>query len=217
MKRLGFLICSFIACASIERNAAAQQATEATFTSPKGKGIIGGALLGAESVMLIEAAAETKPAWAYAVGGGLGAIGGGIGGFFAQDADPKVSLYLLVGGMALALPTTVAVLSATAYEPVNYTEDRPPADEPVAEPARTTPASEAKPTSRRPAPAAQPRTAKLALEPMLPPALFGWNQGELSLSIPAVEVRQMYTRTEIALYGVKQQPEVEVPVVNVVF
>jgi hypothetical protein len=30
-------------------------------------------------------------------------------------------------------------------------------------------------------------------------------------------VRQMYTRTEIALYGVKQHPEVEVPVVNVVF
>jgi hypothetical protein len=57
----------------------------------------------------------------------------------------------------------------------------------------------------------------LAREPALPPALFGWNQGELTLSIPAVEVRQMYTRTEVALYGVKQQPEVEVPVVNVVF
>lgn len=218
MKRLGFLICSFIACAGLERTAAAQQATTAppTFTSPAGKGIIGGALLGAETVMLIEAAADTKPAWAYAVGGGLGAIGGGIGGFFAQDADPKVSLYLLVGGMALALPTTVAVLSATAYEPVNYTEDRPPADEPVADPARTAPASETKPpTSRRPAP--QPRTVKVAREYKLPPALFGWNQGELTLSIPAVEVRQMYTRTEVALYGVKQQPEVEVPVVNVVF
>jgi hypothetical protein len=217
MKRLGFLICSFIAFAGVERTAAAQQVPTAppTFTSPAGKGIIGGALLGAESVMLIEAAAETKPAWAYAVGGGLGAIGGGIGGFFAQDADPKVSLYLLVGGMALVLPTTVAVLSAAAYEPVNYTEDRPPADEPVADPARTAPATETKPTSRSPAP--QPRTVKVAREPVLPPALFGWNQGELTLSIPAVEVRQMYTRTEVALYGVKQQPEVEVPLVNAVF
>jgi hypothetical protein len=215
MKRLGFIVCSFIACTGVERIAAAQQASAATFTSPKGKGIIGGALLGAETVMLVEAAAETKPAWAYAVGGGLGAIGGGIGGFFAQDADPKVSLYLLVGGMALALPTTVAVLSAAAYEPVNYVEDRPPADEPVADPARTTPAPETKPTSRRPLP--QPRAVTVAREPALPPALFGWNQGALTLSIPAVEVRQMYTRTEVALYGVKQHPEVEVPVVNVVF
>ena len=215
MKRLGFIVCSFIACAGVERIAAAQQTPEATFTSPKGKGIIGGALLGAEAVMLVEAAADTKPAWAYAVGGGLGAIGGGIGGFFAQDADAKVSLYLLVGGMALVLPTTVAVLSATAYEPFNYSEDRPPADEPVADPARTAPATETKPTSRRPV--RVPRTAMLARELALPPALFGWNQGELTLSIPAVEVRQMYTRTEVALYGVKQQPEVEVPVVNVVF
>jgi hypothetical protein len=200
----------------VHGTAAAQQVgAPPTFTSSAGKGIIGGALLGAESVMLVEAAAETRPAWAYAVGGGLGAIGGGVGGYFAQQGDPKISLYLLVGGMALALPTTVAVLSASAYEPVNYTEDRPPADEPVAEPARTTPASETKPESRRPAPAS--RTPKVARGPELPPALFGWNRGELTLSIPAVEVRQMYTRTEIALYGVKQHPEVEVPVVNVVF
>src|SRR5262245_40024111 len=139
MKRLGFLIGSFIACAGVPRIAAAQQVASGpppTFTSPAGKGIIGGALLVAESVMLVETAASTKPAWAYAVGGGLGAIGGGVGGYFAQQGDPRISLYLLVGGMALALPTTVAVLSAAAYEPVNYTEDRPPADEPVAEPAR---------------------------------------------------------------------------------
>src|SRR5262249_34108053 len=36
--------------------------------SPTGKGITGGALLGAEAVMLSEAAASVKPAWAYAVG-----------------------------------------------------------------------------------------------------------------------------------------------------
>jgi hypothetical protein len=215
MKRLGFLVCSFIACAAVEGTAAAQQVPEATFTTATAKGVIGGALLGAESVMLVEAIAGTKPAWAYAVGGGLGAIGGGIGGYFAeQEGDPRISLYLLVAGMALALPTTVAVLSAAAYEPVNYTEDRPPADEPVADPARTTPATE-KPTTRRPVPAS--KAPKIASGRALPPALFGWNQGELKLSIPAVEVRQMYTRTEVALYGVKQGHEVEVPVVNVVF
>jgi hypothetical protein len=52
---------------------------------------------------------------------------------------------------------------------------------------------------------------------VLPPALLGVKSGELTLSIPAVEVRQMYTRTEVAIFGVKQHTEVEVPVVNVVF
>ena len=36
--------------------------------SASGKGIVGGALLGAEAVMLVEAAASVKPPWAYAVG-----------------------------------------------------------------------------------------------------------------------------------------------------
>jgi hypothetical protein len=216
MKRLGIAICSFIACSALSAQSFAQQVPAGpTFTAATAKGTIGGALLGAEAVMLVEAAAETKPAWAYAVGGGLGAIGGGIGGYFAEQGDPKISLYLLVGGMALALPTTVAVLSAAAYEPVNYTEDRPPADEPVADPARSGPATDSKPTSKHSTPRAP--SATVARAPMLPPALFGLKDGQLSLSVPAVEVRQMYTRTEIALYGVKQHPEVEVPVVNVVF
>ena len=230
MTRLGIIFTAFIASAALTKPAFAQstpaaQSAPPSFTSPAGKGIIGGALLGAESVMLVEAAANTKPAWAYAVGGGLGAIGGGVGGYFAQKVgsgegnDAKLSLYLLVGGLALVLPTTVAVLSAAAYEPVNYTEDRPPADEPVADPARSapSPSTETKPpTSRRVVPTAP--VARIAREPSMPPALFGVTDGgDLTLSIPAVEVRQMYTRTEIALYGVKQQPEVEVPVLNVVF
>jgi len=173
--------------------------------------------------MLVEAAAEVKPAWAYAVGGGLGAIGGGIGGYFTQQIgtgqgkDAQVSLYLLVAGFALVIPTTVAVLSAAAYQPVNYTEDRPPADEPVADPARTSPPppAETTPSGKRAVPRAP--LAKIARGEAVPPALVGLTEGELTLSIPAVEVRQMYTRTEIALYGVKQQPEVEVPVLNVVF
>jgi hypothetical protein len=181
--------------------------------SPTGKGITGGALLGGETVMLVEAAASVKPAWAYAVGGILGAAGGGVGGYFAEHGgDAKLSIYLLVGGMALALPTTVAVLSASAYEPTNYMEDHPPTDEPVAEPAQPSASPTPKPTSRavdHRAPVAQARTAS--------PALFGVGQGALTLSVPAVEVRQVYTRTEVATFGVKQQTQVDVPVLNVVF
>jgi hypothetical protein len=186
---------------------------EGNQASPTGKGITGGALLGGEAVMLVEAAASVKPAWAYAVGGILGAAGGGVGGYFAEHSgDAKLSIYLLVGGMALALPTTVAVLSASAYEPTNYMEDRPPTDEPVAEPAQPSAAPSQKPTTR----AVDPR-APVARAPSLSPALVGVGQGTLTLSVPAVEVRQVYTRTEIATFGVKQQTQVDVPVLNVVF
>jgi hypothetical protein len=217
---------------------------EGTQASPTAKGTIGGALLGAESVMLVEAAAGTKPAWAYAVGGGLGAAGGAVGGYFTEKgSSAKLPIYLLVGGMALAIPTTVAVLSTTAYEPTNYVEDRPPADEPVAEPAQSTgapaaapatPASEPPPAPSAPdgaSPATGPsgkRTvpggrvhralAKSIDSHSAAPALVGMDgKGTLALSLPAVEVRQMYTRTEIAMYGVKQHTVVEVPVFNVVF
>jgi hypothetical protein len=189
-------------------------------TSATVKGAAGGALLGAESVMLIQAAAGVKPAWAYGVGGGLGAVAGGIGGFIIeQDLNPKVSLYMLVGGMALAIPTTVAVLSATAYEPVNYVEDRPAPEEPIAEPPQGGPTPPAPP-----APATQPtshapvhRTAPIAKLPPVPPALLGLSQGTLTLSVPAVEVGHVFTRTEIATLGVKQATQVSVPVFSAVF
>ncbi len=219
---------------------------EGSQASSTGKGVTGGALLGGEAVMLVEAAAGTRPGWAYAVGGGLGAIAGGVGGYFPEhDHDTKLSFYLLVGGMALVIPTTVAVLSATAYTPTDYTEDRPSPDEPVAQPAAplpaTTPAAAPAPAAE-PAPAAAPEPAPAAPVPAAPapaaapsgrardrvgspvarrqqvaPALVGIADGGLTLSVPAVEVRQMYTRTEIALYGVKQHTEVEVPVLNLSF
>jgi hypothetical protein len=186
------------------------------------KGTVGGALLGGEAVMLTEAAIGVKPGWAYAVGGGIGAAAGGVGGLLIeQNVNPKVSLYLLVGGMALAIPTTVAVLSTTAYEPVNYVEERPSPEEPVAEPARGSPTpppppapAGSQPTSRAPRHPSAPAVAKA---PALPPALVGLARGTLTLSLPAVEVRQMFTRTEIAMFGVKQHTEVSVPVFNAVF
>jgi hypothetical protein len=216
--------------------AEAADSPPATPTSATGQGTVGGALLGAEAVMLVEAAADVKQGWAYGLGGGLGAVAGGVGGFFAEDSgDAKLSLYLLVGGMALVIPTTVAVLSATAYEPVNYTEDKPPpADEPVAEPPQGgAPPATAPSPSPSPSPAAAPpeapaapaptsrapvhHTAPTARAPKPPPALIGLNQGTLTLSVPAVEVRQAYTRTEVAMLGVKQHTEVAVPMFNVIF
>lgn len=84
-----------------------------------GKGLVGGALLGGEVVVLVEAALGVKPWWAYALGGGLGMVGGGIGGFVLGEANPDSALpmAMLTAGLIAVVPTTIAVLSATAYSP----------------------------------------------------------------------------------------------------
>src|SRR5262245_22438173 len=62
------------------------QAAEPSAVSATGKGIVGGALLGGEVVMITMAAVGVEKGWPYFVFGGLGAVGGGIGGFFIEDA-----------------------------------------------------------------------------------------------------------------------------------
>lgn len=126
--------------------------------SPKGKGIVGGALLGAELVLAVEAAADVQSPWAYLGGGLAGAAGGAVGGYFIEKDAPnaRASMLLLAGGLTLAIPTTVAVLAATAYEPpADYLQDSPPADEPVANP----PQPEGAPPPPAPAPATAPPAA----------------------------------------------------------
>jgi hypothetical protein len=233
----------------------AAHATGVAEVSTTGKGAVGGALLGAEVVLVTEAAFKTQPAWAYVVGGVGGGIGGGIGGYFIErNASPRTTMFMLAGGMALAIPTTVAVLSATAYEPpASYTQDRAPIDEPVAEPPQpsgvptpttptpsTTPAGTevtppgpvSAPPTPPPAPTPTPSTgsvhrararalARRALPPLdyhlSPPALIGISAQALTLGIPAIELRDIYTRTELAMYGVSQGTEVRVPVLNFLF
>jgi hypothetical protein len=226
-------------------------AARAEEVSTTGKGIVGGSLLGAEIVLATEAAFKVQPAWAYIVGGVGGAAAGGIGGYFIeQEASPKATMLMLAGGMAFVIPTTVAVLSATAYEPpANYTQDRPPTDEPVAEPpqptgaptpaptpATTSPSGSNEVTAPAPAPESTPaaptpsgptsslpkrksnahRTLPLDYH-LSPPALIGVSAQALTLGVPAVEVRNAYSRNELAMYGVNQATELRVPVLNVFF
>lgn len=211
-------------------------AAHADDVSTTGKGIVGGGLLGAEVVLATEAAFKVKPAWAYLVGGVGGAAAGAVGGYFIeQNASSKATMLMLAGGMALVIPTTVLVLSATAYEPpASYTQDHAPADEPVAEPpqpngaptpavapATTSPTgtevTAPPPTSSRPkhVPNAH-RTLPLDYH-LSPPALIGVSSEALTLGVPAVEVRNAYSRNELALYGVSQATELRVPVLNILF
>jgi len=227
--------------------------------SSTGKGIVGGTLLGAEIVLLTEAAIDVSPDWLYYVGGAAGAIGGGVGGYFLESSlSSKANMFLLAGGMLLVIPTTVAVLSATAYEQTaEYTQDQPPKDEPIADPAlATSPTSASAPTPTPAAPAGQPTSAPSdsgsttpapATTPaptptptssavpgsrgtqsrnlirrqrslLPPPALVGVDaQNRVHWGIPAVEVRDSYSRLEIARFGVQQRTELRIPLLRVAF
>lgn len=181
--------------------------------SPTGKGITGGALLGGEVVMAVEAAAGVQNKWMYLAGGLGGAAVGGVGGYFVEGMDsPKPSYYLLAAGMALVIPTTVAVLQATSYKPPpDYQEDNPGYD--------TTPLPEAAPegtTVTPPSGATAPATTSAAPRP-ISTSLVALNPGELRLSVPAIAVLPMYSPSEVATYGVEQKAEVRVPVFEATF
>jgi outer membrane biosynthesis protein TonB len=246
---------SLLATASLIALASAPaRAAEKVSASPSGKGTVGGVLLGAEVVCLTEAALKVEPPWAYIVGGVAGGIGGGIAGFYLEDnAHPRTSILLLAAGMALIIPTSVAVLSATAYEPpADYVQDRRPADEPVAEPPHAvgtpapaappppapavapeptgappaTPPTEVVPPPATPAPSGSIRSHRTVRSaraggklgyPLRPPALIGIDPAALTLSVPAVEFRNLYTAAERAWFGVNQGTEIRVPVLNFVF
>lgn len=217
-------------------------AAQSADPSSTGKGIVGGTLLGAEVVLLTEAALDVSPEWLYYVGGGAGAIGGGIGGYFLEDSlSSKSNMILLASGMLLAIPTTVAVLSATAYEQTSeYTQDSAPTDEPKADPVAAEPAaSGATPTATPPAgatptpapstgvsPTTAPppgaptsmRTRRIPQRRSLPGALVAMdNHSSLHLGLPAVEVRPMYSRTELQHFGIEQRSELRIPLLRVAF
>jgi len=210
--------------------------------SPDGKGIVGGALLGAEVVTLPMALFGVHSGAIYAIGGGVGAVGGGVGGYFIEQAsfssDGRVPVYMLAGGLALIIPTTVLILNATAYHPSdNATEDHAPTNGPEANPGSATgsvvvgvpPASSATPATTPAAPATPttpPATNTTAPGPAAggasaPQSLIDFSSDFYSSSwrvgIPVPEVRPMYSLAEQKQYGLPQATELRLPLFKASF
>lgn len=225
-------VCGAFALAPSE--ASAQAAEDTGAVSGTAKGIVGGALLGAEVVMIPMGAAGLKPWWPYLVFGAVGAAGGAVGGWAVEQADPpaEAPLYMLAGGLALIIPTIVLTLNATLKddfeEPPGSTVTTPDSGDPAAQPPPadgtqpapgTTPPpagdgtttikidSDAKKHIRR------PRTGKARP----PTSLFDFTSTELRLGVPAVQVRNMYTQEEMAKFGLEQRTEFNIPVAGVSF
>ena len=229
--KAGALATAFaIGALTLTGNATPAHADEVSGT---GKGIVGGALLGGEVVMITEALFHIENGWAYAIGGGLGAIGGGVGGYFIEQASTngRAPVYMLAGGLALIIPTLVLTLNATRYHPTeNASEDRAPTNAPPADPGKvggsmiapgtppgTTPSS---PAAAAPGPGAAPAPASPG--PPGPPLslLDVWTTPDASsvrIGLPIPEVRQVYSMAEQKKYGVPAQTELRMPLLRLTF
>ncbi|WP_437808918.1 hypothetical protein [Sorangium sp. So ce1078] len=179
--------------------------------SVDGKGIVGGALLGGEVVMLTMGAIGVERAWPYLVFGGLGAVGGGVAGYFIEASEPpaEVPLYMLAGGMALVIPTLVVTLNATAYKPPETDQSEPIRNEPAAEPPQpginvqlTTDAASVLRGTRH----EEPRLGLVDITPR-----------RVALGVPALSLKPLYSQDEVFKFGVAQGHELRVPVLRASF
>jgi hypothetical protein len=204
---------------------ARQARAESPDVSPDGKGIVGGALLGAEVVTITEGLASVHPGWAYAVGAAIGAGGGATGGYFVEQAshDGRVPVYMLAGGLALVIPAIVLILNGTRYVPEQgAVEDQAPTG-PAPEPgvpggSLVVPAAPATGTTPPPvpAPASPPPESS---QPMAPPqSLLDVHGGALRVGIPVPDVRPVYSVAEQRQYGIRSsQTELRMPVLHIAF
>ncbi|MBK6528392.1 MAG: hypothetical protein IPF99_02015 [Deltaproteobacteria bacterium] len=213
------------------------QAQTVNAVTPTGKGIAGCALLGGEAVMLIEAAAGARPTWAYLVGGGLGAIAGGVGGYFLEQAAEGdttltgITVGTLVVGLGLIIPTTIATIGATAYSPERDqpAEDNAPSTGPLDEsttaptPAGAAPAAAPAPgatsgTTSDILPTARRSPRQLAARPAFrPTGLLDMGPGGLSLAVPAIHVGANLTVQEVRQYGLTAVSELRIPLLSGTF
>ncbi len=194
--------------------------------SPTGKGIVGGALLGAEVVTMTESLIGLKDGWMYAVGAGVGGIGGGLGGWAVESnsTDGRVPTYMLAGGMALVIPAVVLILNATRYKPSeDATEDKAPTG-PAANPGNPggtsvlgAPPSGGSATPPPGPPAPAPSTPPPPQSSAIPGALFDMHSGAFRMGVPVPDVRPVYSMREQKELGVPQQAMVRMPVLHVAF
>ena len=183
--------------------------------SSTGKGITGGALLGAEVPVMIESIAGVHSGWVFFITAVVGAGGGGLGGYEVEkgSSDGMAPMYMLAGGLALVIPAVVLTLNATRYQPEEgATEDRTPG--PAAEPGAPGGSSITSTPGAAPTPPPPPPPAPAPA----PQSLLDLHQGALRLGVPVVAVKPAFSVTEAKAYGLRDNPtELRLPVLHIAF
>ncbi|MEM9191694.1 MAG: hypothetical protein AAGF12_21150 [Myxococcota bacterium] len=177
------------------------------------KGTIGFGIVGAELGFFVPALVGLEDLWAYIVFPIVGAAGGAVGGYFLFDEPNRVegSVAMLAIGLALIVPTLVATLALTAYDPSDdgvevESEGEPPPEDESGESSDES-AEEAEETAearRRLRDAASGASA----------GLFRLSERGLHLGVPGIAIADAYTAEEVRRFGANQQTEVHVPVVS---
>lgn len=207
--------------------------------SPAAKGVIGGALLGGELVVITEAIIGVRSPLAYGLGAGLGAVAGGFAGFGVEKSmsDGRVPVVLLAGGVALIVPALVVTLNATSYSGnPDAKEDKAPTNLPPADPGQSggSPVQGVSPAAAPAAPAAAPAggggtgttpapqapqaEAPKAPRVVAPPtSLVSVSPSQFRLGMPVPEAHNVFSMQERRQLGMAQVTEVRLPVVNVTF
>jgi len=222
----------------------APRTAHADEVKPDGKGIVGGALLGAEVVVFAEALFGVRSGTAYVLGGIGGGIAGGLGGYAIETAvdDGRVPAYLLAGGLVLVIPALVIALDQTRYMPSEGAREDKPVNAPTPDPGKpggssvvgaepaappaispTTPGGGATPGPSAPAgggttPAPAPGGGGTQAPVRAPLSLFDVRGGDFRVGVPVPEVRPALSANERRQMGVQNNgSEVRFPVVRVTF
>jgi hypothetical protein len=150
-----------------------------------------------------------------------------------DSALTGVAIGTLVVGLGVAIPTTIAMLNATAYRPEAEapTEDASPAAGPVDE--STTPGASAPAEGGAPAPAAAPASGSApaagatsartphgngsrltAARAFRATGLLDFTEAGMNLAVPALSVGSAVTVAEMRQYGVGSVPELRLPLLS---
>ncbi len=211
------------------------QAQELT-VNPTPKGIVGGALLGAEVGTIVESIAGVKNPWIYVITDVVLAGGGAVGGWEVEQhsSDGRAPVFMLAGGLGLVIPAIVLTLNATRYMPAeNASEDHAPTNSPPPNPGTpggslVGPSSVAPPPPSSAPPASPPPTSSVTPLPhrseQAAPrptdvhlSLLDVNAAGLHLGVPVPEIRPVFSASELRQYGFAQQTEVRMPLVKIAF
>lgn len=198
----GFLALWLVAACLVTTDAPAQEA------SGKWKGKIGGGLLGAEVVLMTEAALGVRAGWAYLAGGlGGAALGGAAGHLLEKDTGPRPPLYLLSASFALVIPTFLVVLNAQTFEPpATYRHE-------TFEPTELD--DELHPEARRTGHDAARRA--LRDDARSDDASRRSASSGIALGVPVVGIKPTFDPDELFAFGVAQRLELHVTLLNGAF
>ena len=178
------------------------------------QGTVGLGLVGAELGLLIPALAGMEDAWPYIVFPVVGAGGGAVAGYFLLDQPEhtEVGVITLAAGMLLIVPTIVATLALTAYDPESDFPDDDDLQTPGEEGAAEAPAPNVDPDAAEQGAG----TTSGELQAGVGLLRVGSN-GKLMVGAPGLSIAPVYSLTEQRQFGASAATSLRVPVLSGAF